>query len=138
MFHDEPLKNLPLCSHDCVGAVVLFHSHNKAGKNRYWVTNSLEMDYMGRKNLQAICWAIENFHRALKELCGVEKCKRRKEAGQRNHINCTLRAFICLEIVKKEQDIAIYKAKWEIIKVQSETTCKTQNMRYNFFSDSSA
>jgi hypothetical protein len=98
------------------GFVKLFHSLNKAGKDRYWVTNCLEMDYMGRKNLQAICWAIENYHRALKELCGVEKCKIRKEAGQRNHINCALRAFIRLEVVKKEQNITIYQAKWEIIK----------------------
>jgi hypothetical protein len=98
------------------GFIKLFHTKNKAGKDRYWATNCLAIDNTGRKNLQAICWSIENYHRALKELCGVDKCKIRKETGQRNHINCSLRAFIRLEVVQKEQNITIYKAKWDIIK----------------------
>ena len=98
------------------GFIKLFLSKNNAGNDRYWITNCFEVDYMGRKNLQAICWAIENYHRALKELCSVDKCKIRKELGQRNHINCSLRAYIRLEVVYKEQDISIYNAKWDIIK----------------------
>jgi len=98
------------------GFIKLFHSKNTAGNDRYWVTNCLEVDYVGRKNLQAICWAIENYHRALKELCGVDKCQVRKELGQRNHINCSLRAYIRLEVVHKEENISIYNAKWVIIK----------------------
>ena len=74
------------------------------------------MDAQDRKNLQAICWSIENYHRALKDLCCVEKCKIRKEAGQRNHINCSLRAFIRLEVSNQINNITIYNAKWEIVK----------------------
>jgi len=59
---------------------------------------------------------IENYHRALKELCCVEDCKIRKELGQRNHINCSLRAFIRLEAMQQQRDITIYQAKWKIIK----------------------
>jgi hypothetical protein len=98
------------------GFVKVFHSKNKAGRDRYWITNCFEVDYMGRKNLQAICWAIENYHRALKELCGVDKCKIRNELGQRSHINCSLRAYVRLEVVHKEQNISIYSAKWDIIR----------------------
>jgi len=98
------------------GFVKIFHTINKSGKDRYWATNCLEVDYIGRKNLQAICWAIENYHRALKELCCVEKCKIRKEKGQRSHINCSIRAFVRLQIVEKVQNITIYEAKWEIMK----------------------
>ena len=98
------------------GFIKLFHSVNKAGKDRYWATNCLTMDATGRRNLQAIAWSIENYHRALKELCCVEDCKIRKEAGQRNHINCSLRAYIRLEAVQQQQDITIYRAKWEIIR----------------------
>ena len=97
------------------GFVKGFHSKNKAGRSRYWITNCFEVDYMGRKNLQAICWAIENYHRALKELCGVEKSKIRKELGQRSHINCSLRAYVRLEVANKIQNITIYNAKWYII-----------------------
>ena len=98
------------------GFIKLFHSVNRAGKDRYWATNCLTMDATGRRNLQAIAWSIENYHRALKELCCVEDCKIRKEAGQRNHINCSLRAYIRLEAVQQQQDITIYRAKWEIIR----------------------
>ncbi|GLI46017.1 hypothetical protein MBOURGENBZM_08090 [Methanoculleus bourgensis] len=98
------------------GFIKLFHSVNKAGKDRYWATNCLTMDATDRRNLQAIAWSIENYHRALKELCCVEDCKIRKEAGQRNHINCSLRAFIRLEAVQQQQDITIYQAKWEIVR----------------------
>lgn len=96
--------------------IKLLHSINKKGKDRYWVTNSLEMDKQDRKNLQAISWSIENFHRALKGLCCVEDCKIRKAAGQRNHINCSLRAYIRLEVVNLQEQITIYTAKWEIAK----------------------
>jgi len=65
----------------------LFHTVNNKEKDRYWAPNFLTMDDQDRRNLQAICWSIENYHRALKELCCVELCKMRKEAGQRDHIN---------------------------------------------------
>jgi len=110
------------------GFIKLFHSVNKAGKNRYWATNCLTMDYTDRKNLQAICWSVENYHRALKELCCVEDCKIRKEAGQRNHINCSLRAFIRLEAIQQQQNITIYQAKWEI--VRSAITEYVHNPKY--------
>jgi putative transposase len=117
-----PVSSLAIPDDGCVvhmkkyGFIRLFHSINKSGKDRYWATNFLTMDHQDRKNLQAICWAIENYHRALKELCCVEDCKIRKEAGQRNHINCSLRAFIRLEAVNRLNNITIYQAKWEIVK----------------------
>jgi len=98
------------------GFVKLGHSTNKNGDARYWITNYLEMDNVDRKNLQAICWAIENYHRALKGLCCVRDCKIRKAAGQKNHINCSIRAFVRLEVAKLRGKITIYDAKWKISK----------------------
>jgi len=72
------------------------------------------MDCQDRHNLQAICWSIENYHRDLKELCCVEKSKIRKAAGQSNHINCSIRAYIRLEGFSVQEKITIYEAKWEI------------------------
>jgi len=74
------------------------------------------MDHQDRKNLQAICWSIENYHHALKELCCVEDWKIRRVAGKRNHISCSLRAFIRLEAANQINNITIYNAKWEIVK----------------------
>ena len=98
------------------GFVRVFHSVNKDGRSRYWVSNYLNMDYEDRRNLQAICWSIENYHRDLKELCCVEDCKIRKAAGQSNHINCSIRAYVRLKVVAVQEKITIYDAKWEITK----------------------
>lgn len=98
------------------GLVRLGHSTNKNGEDRYWITNYLKMDDVDRRNLQAICWAIENYHRALKGLCCVRDCKIRKAAGQRNHINCSIRAFVRFEVVKLRENITLYDAKWQISK----------------------
>lgn len=96
------------------GFVRVFRTVNKNGRDRFWASNFLTMVLLDRKNLQAICWSIENYHRALKELCCVEDCKIRKEAGQRNHINCSLRVFIRLEAANQINNITIYNAKWEL------------------------
>lgn len=98
------------------GFVKVFHTVNRSGKDCYWATNCPIMDMTDRKNMQAIGWSIENYHRALKELCCVEDCKVRKEIGQRNHINCSLRAFVRLEATHQQQGITLYEAKWEIVK----------------------
>ncbi len=38
-----------------IGFIRAFHSVNPKGKDRYWATNILQMDYADRKNLQSIC-----------------------------------------------------------------------------------
>ena len=98
------------------GFVRVFHTINQKGKDRFWATNYLKMDRQDRKNLQAICWSIENYHRALKEVCCVEDCKIRKEVGQRNHINCSIRAYLRLEVASSRQKTTPYRAKWEIVR----------------------
>jgi len=98
------------------GFIKVFHSRNKDGKERYWATNVLTMDNTDRKNLQAISWSIENYHRELKGLCCVEKCQVRNETGQRNHIHCSLRAFIRLKVAQIQDKISSYQIKWLIEK----------------------
>jgi putative transposase len=44
-----------------------------------------------------VSFAIENYHRELKQNCGVERCQARSERAQRNHIGLALRAFLRLE-----------------------------------------
>lgn len=90
------------------GFARVFRTANKDGKDRFWASNFLTMDLMDRKNLQAICWSNEYYHRALKVLCCVEDCKIWKEAVRRNHINCSLTAFICLEADDQINNITIY------------------------------
>jgi len=96
------------------GFIKVFYSKNKAEKDRYWATNCLTMDNTDRKNLQAVSWSIENYHRELKGLCCVEKCQIRNQTGQRNHIHCSLRAFIRLKVAQIRHKISSYQIKWLI------------------------
>ena len=99
------------------GFIRLFHSLNRKGVSRYWVTNFIPMNNEDRLVLQSICWTIENYHRVIKELCGVENCQARKAIIQRNHINCSLRAYLRLEINHFLNGVTPYNAQWQITKV---------------------
>ena len=55
------------------------------------------MDELTRRQYAELSFAIENYHRELKQDCGVEKCQVRSERAQRNHIGLAIRAFLRLE-----------------------------------------
>lgn len=45
----------------------------------------------GRDDTQHVCairWFIEQFHREIKQLTGIERCECRKQRIQKNHIAC--------------------------------------------------
>jgi len=99
------------------GFIRVFHSTNRKGVSRYWATNYIPMNNEDTEILQSICWTIENYHRAIKELCGVEKCQARTAIIQRNHINCSLRAYLRLEVNQFLNGVTPYSAQWQITKV---------------------
>jgi len=39
-------------------------------------------------------WCVEQFHREIKQLTGVERCECRKQRIQRNHISCALLIWV--------------------------------------------
>ena len=97
------------------GTVKLLYSRNKARRPNFWATNVLEVNGEAREALHSIAWSIENYHRALKELCCLEKCQIRKEIGQRNHILGSIMTFVKLAkfvIQQKEKEITAYDVKW--------------------------
>ncbi len=50
-------------------------------------------------------WLIETFHRAIKQVCNIEKFQVRNSRAIKNHIYCAIRAFCKLEIMKSKQII---------------------------------
>ncbi|MGK7872456.1 MAG: transposase [Xenococcaceae cyanobacterium] len=44
-----------------------------------------------------IRWKMEEFHREVKQLTGIEACQCRKARRQRNHINCAILVWIRLK-----------------------------------------
>jgi putative transposase len=79
------------------GPVRLFRSVATNGDAEYWATGDLGMGALTRLQYRDYSWRIEEYHRGIKQLCGVERCQARGAQAQRNHIGLSLRAFLRLE-----------------------------------------
>lgn len=64
---------------------------------QHWATSDLEMSESTRRMYASIAWAIEQYHRGLKQYCAVERAQVRSARAQRNHIGLAIRAFVRLE-----------------------------------------
>ena len=71
--------------------VKLFRVPVLPDRTDYVVTNDLSQNGAGavRKECK-IRWKIEEFHREIKQLTGIERCQCRKAKIQRNHIGCSM------------------------------------------------
>jgi len=58
-----------------------------------------------RKRIHAAHWTIERFHRAIKQVCNIERFQVRRENQIRNHIFCALKAFFKLEFLRFDKII---------------------------------
>ncbi len=54
------------------------------------------MDEVQRLVLAEQVWSVEEYHRALKQCCNVERCQARSARAQRKHIGMAIRAFVRL------------------------------------------
>ena len=63
------------------GSIRVFKIVSRDGDTEYWATNDLAMDELTRLAQAEQSWAIENYHRGLKQCCGVERCQARAGAG---------------------------------------------------------
>jgi putative transposase len=76
------------------GLALVFRIDAPDGVAEYWATGDLTMDAGVRRQHAELGFAIENYHRELKQDCGVERSQARSERAQRNHIGLALRAFL--------------------------------------------
>lgn len=51
----------------------------------------------------SIHWGIECYHRAVKQMCGIERFMVRTTEAIKNHIFCSIRAFTQLEFMRAEE-----------------------------------
>ena len=86
------------------------------GDIEYWATNDLKMSPLKRLQWAEWGWAIEEYHRGLKQCCGVEKAQVRSSRAQRNHIGLAIRAFLRLEMYWFNTGISWYESKRRVIR----------------------
>lgn len=53
-------------------------------------------------------WQVEQLHRELKQLTGIEKCQCRKQRAQRNHIACCYQAWLAIKVKAKQLGKTLY------------------------------
>ena len=118
----RPISALPLPPEGATvylrsyGWVRVFRTVSKDGDVEHWATNDLEMTAERRAELARQAWGVENYHRGLKQCCGVEKSPARSARAQWNHIRMALQAFLRLEVHRLRTGISWYKAKSDIIR----------------------
>lgn len=83
----------------------------------YWATDVLEMDEPKREKMGKYSWKIEEYHRGIKQFCGVERCQARSGLSQRAHIMFSLRAFLRLEVERLKTGISWFETKRKIIRL---------------------
>lgn len=64
-----------------------------------------EVTYVDFERLHKLHWKIETYHRAIKQVCNIERFQVRKEYSIRTHIFCSLSAFVKLELMRFEKNI---------------------------------
>lgn len=101
------------------GLIRLFRIVPKNGNTEeveYWASSQVQMSETEREHYAALAWGIEVYHRALKQHCGVERAQVRLARAQRNHIGCSIRAFVRLEVHRIHTGISWWEAKQRVIR----------------------
>ena len=60
-------------------------------------------------------WVIENMHREIKQLTGIEKCQCRKQRIKRNHIACSFLVWAFLKRTAHKTAQTIYRVKHSLL-----------------------
>ena len=84
--------------------------HSGKEQVEHWATSDLSMTQEQRQELSRHCFAIENYHRALKQCCGVERAQVRKVEAQKCHILLSLRAYVRLASNRLRTGLSGYAA----------------------------
>jgi putative transposase len=98
------------------GQVEVFKVVSRDGDIEYWATGDLAMGELERLRLSERCRAIEEYHRALKRCCHVERAQVRSGRAQRNHIGLAIRAYLRLERHFFTTGVSWYEATRRIVR----------------------
>ncbi len=98
------------------GLVKVFKIVTPDGDIDYWATSDLNLGELQRLQFAEFAWAIEEYHRGLKQCCGAERAQVRSSRAQRNHVGFAIRAFLRLEVHWFTTGISWYEAKLAIVR----------------------
>lgn len=92
--------------------VKLFRIVLSTQRTEYVVTNDItQASASAAREETRIRWKIEEFHRQIKQISGIESCQCRKQRAQRNHILCAMLVWVRLTQVAQQLDTNVYQLK---------------------------
>lgn len=96
--------------------VQLFRVIVLSDKTEFVVTNDLNCNssQQARRHCK-IRWKIEEFHREIKQLTGIESCQSRKAVIQKNHIGCAMLLWAKLKQLAYQTGKTIYQLKHSLL-----------------------
>ncbi len=119
---NRPVGEVAMAAHGTIvhlkgyGLIKVFRIDTPDGDTEYWATNELEMGAAAREDWAGQVWTIEEYHRGLKQFCGVERAQVRAARAQRNHIGLAIRAFLRLEHHRLLTGASWFETKMAIIR----------------------
>lgn len=96
------------------GFIKVFRIVHSDKEPEHWATDILDASESDRKTFKDLGWNIEEYHRGIKQCCGIERCQGRKEIVQRGHILLSLLAFLRLESHRLNTGSSWYESKRSI------------------------
>ncbi len=96
--------------------VKLFRVAISTDRTDYVATNDISQS--STDVAQQVCkvrWKIEEFHREIKQLTGIESCQCRKGRLQRNHIACAMLVWLRLKSLAYQSCLTIYRIKHNLL-----------------------
>ena len=82
----------------------------------YVATNDLSQSLTDVvQKVSKIRWKVEEFHRELKQLTGIESCQCRKGRLQRNHIACAILVWLRLKHLAYQTGQTVYQIKHNLL-----------------------
>ena len=96
----------------------LFRVTVSTNRTDYVATNDLSQS--STDVVQEVCkirWKIEEFHREIKQLTGIESCQFRKARLQRNHIACAMLVWVRLKNLAYTTGQTIYQIKHNLLSI---------------------
>lgn len=97
----------------------------------YIVTNDItQKSAEAVQNASSFRWVIENMHREIKQLTGIERCQCRKQRIQRNHISCAFLVWAFLKRTANKIGKTVYQIKLGLLDDYMQQQLRSPSLLY--------
>ncbi|WP_028997063.1 IS701 family transposase [Azohydromonas australica] len=108
----------------------LFRVAVENSRTEWIVTNDFSQNSTdGTREMCAVRWKIEQYHREVKQTLGIEKCQCRSARAQRNHIGCAMLVWVYLSELARALKKNIYSIKKEMLSSYMKQELKNPSVR---------